>query len=393
MRDIVVNLQQQIITNLKSHWRYNSEVDLTALQDISESSHNRAIVVLTQLQERIHTSGRIDNCTPSLLKFRTSIDHTLLSSHNPGQFSSEMIASDLPADPPLTPQSTQSSISHFHYRESPWASTEGILFVDRRDAYKPIATTTSKAGIFGIGKRTKVEPVVSPPENPLVDEYLATAIEDVSTRLSRTNSISTVRTSLYEHETHHANSLQVYGSPISSRRKSQSIKQSFGSLRRVPTANLEVLGSQRSLSSIYPKNDLPSELNGYAGFCKGAFRQQIGDRTKAMEERGRPGVGMYNAAKFWQCKNCRFEGRSVPIDKKRTGYDLRVFRLVEGIQFRWEFMFKSHVMTKDISFDPAKALFGCVFCCAEGRGTPKYSGYVFSSLFIPHSYQCGICKT
>lgn len=42
--------------------------------------------------------------------------------------------------------------------------------------YKPMATTVTTTGFFGIGKRMKVEPVVSPPENPLVNEYLADAM-------------------------------------------------------------------------------------------------------------------------------------------------------------------------------------------------------------------------
>lgn len=122
-----------------------------------------------------------------------------------------------------------------------------------------------------------------------------------------------------------------------------------------------------------PKDALPSEYNGYAGFCKGAWRQQIGDRKKAIEERVRPG-GMYNSAKYLQCKQCKFEGRHVATNKKAHGLDTRVFRLVEGIQFRWEFLFKSHVPSKEAMPDPTKANFGCMFCCAEGRPTPTFQG-------------------
>lgn len=93
-----------------------------------------------------------------------------------------------------------------------------------------------------------------------------------------------------------------------------------------------------------------------------------------MEERVRPG-GMYNQAKYWQCRHCKFEGRLVPANGKKSGYDIRVFKLVDGIQFRWEFMFKSHVASKDAADpNPTKATFGCIFCCSEGKRAPTFEG-------------------
>lgn len=114
-------------------------------------------------------------------------------------------------------------------------------------------------------------------------------------------------------------------------------------------------------------------MNGYAGCCKGAWRQQIGDKKGATEEWVRSGE-MYNAAKYWQCKHCKFEGRLVPINKKLNGYDMRIFRFVEGIQFRREFMLKSHIPTKDQDANPTKATFGCMFCCTDGRPMPSFDG-------------------
>ena len=262
-----------------------------------------------------------------------------------------------------------------------------------------MATTVTTTGLFGIGKRTKVEPIVSPPENPLVDEYLAMAIEDARNGLSsnasirsRTNSISTFTSSIYEPDHPGFNSRQDHQSPspdLSQKPTSTTVSldtvnhaplhrfsgsnKSFGSQRRASAATVELLSSNKSISSISTEDLLPSEINKYAGFCKGAWRQQIGDRKRAMEERVRPG-GMYNAAKYYQCKQCKFEGRLMPMDKKKNGFDMRVFKLVEGIQFRWEFMFKSHVQVKEACSDPTKATFGCIFCCAEGKGTPLFGG-------------------
>ena len=145
--------------------------------------------------------------------------------------------------------------------------------------------------------------------------------------------------------------------------------RSSGSIRRAPGSSMSILNSSTTVNS---KDLLPSETNKYAGFCKGAWRAQIGDRKKAMDERQRPG-GMYNAARYWQCSKCKFEGRLVMLDKKTKAVDKRVLT-AEGVQFRWDFLFKSHVETKDATSDFLKSTFGCMFCTAEGRGTPTFGG-------------------
>ena len=270
-----------------------------------------------------------------------------------------------------------------------------------------MATTVIKTGLFGIGKRTKVEPVINPPENPLVDEYLAVAIEDANNGLSsnasiisRSESISTSLSSIYEAAHPAFSSWQDYrsSSPAFSERPLISIDtlchapayrfsgsiKSFDSQRRASPATSEIVSSDRSMNLINPKNLLPSETNKYAGFCEGAWRQQLGDQKRAMEQRVRPG-GMYNAAKYYQCKQCKFEGRLQPTDKKKMGFDMRVFKLVQGIQFRWEFMFKSHIQAKEACSDPTKATFGCIFCCAEGKGTPMFGGIqTFMNHLVEH---------
>ena len=133
---------------------------------------------------------------------------------------------------------------------------------------------------------------------------------------------------------------------------------------------------QSSVSSVppstKPRDLLPCEANKFQGFCKGAWRAQIGDKKKAMEDRQRPG-GMYNAARFWQCTKCKFEGHLLMLDKKTKAVDRRVLT-AEGIQFRWDFLFKSHIESKDATSDFLSATFGCMFCTAEGKGTPTFGG-------------------
>ena len=124
--------------------------------------------------------------------------------------------------------------------------------------------------------------------------------------------------------------------------------------------------------SISPRELLPSQANNFAGFCKGAWRLQIGDKKKAINERQRPG-GMFNANRYWQCSKCKFEGRLVQVDKRRKEFDTRVLT-TEGVQFRWEFLFKSHIEMKEVNSDFLAATFGCVFCTADGKGTPTFKG-------------------
>ncbi len=443
LKDISVHLQGEVVANLKAHSEQDGAVDFFALQDVADLSQDQAVLALMQLQQRMITLSPISNSTPPPSNPTNTVTRVTTAPEDTSQVGN-MLSSSLktlnfgpspdvsnglffPPSKSLSPSSvavsssdvsperlqgtghvpSKSMSSSIRPLTPPYAPSLGpgsslsartsadIASNTRREAnqYKPLAITTTKPGFFGIGKRTKVEPVVNPPENPLVDEYLADATERESRRLSTTASISTTDTSLYEpdhpafnaweayrapsptlsHVSHDSQNSRKVPSPTTSHKATPSIR-SFDSMSRVPTVAREVLASNRSLSVIDPKDLLPSEINNFAGFCKGAWRQQIGDRTRAMEERVRPG-GMYSAAKYWQCKQCKFEGRLVPIDKKKNGYDIRVFKLVQGIQFRWEFMFKSHIrLNESANGDPTKATFGCIFCCSEAGGTPQFEG-------------------
>ena len=398
LHEITTHLQDQVIASLKGHWQQDASVDFIALQDVVDSSQDQAILALMQLQQRMITLGPIENILPPPLNISSIINNIGGSSQEldptTPKISSSIIASSetsfgifhTPSKSississpirPITPPGETFGLQH----SAPLESSLSRMSIDtvshaRKESsqYKPMATTVTTTGFFGIGKRTKVEPVVSPPENPLVDEYLADAMEGAAKDKSRRTSISTTATSIYESEHPAFNSWQDQRaqSPTMSHKPTPSIS-SLEYVPRYPSTNREVLTSNRSIAEIRPEDLLPSEMNGYAGFCKGAWRQQIGDKKRAIEERVRPG-GMYNAAKYWQCKHCKFEGRLVPINKKLNGYDMRIFRLVEGIQFRWEFMFKSHIPTKDQDANPTKATFGCMFCCADGRPMPSFKG-------------------
>lgn len=445
LQENITHLEEQVIAKVKAQLEQETSLDFNALQDICDSIQDRAILVLMQLQQRtitfgsaegrdvserrgaekqgregndgeykrwgesknLGTAGRFSSAQYAAQNPPQNINSITVSSSIDTTNASDDLLHTRSSFGPCTPPGTPNKSQYSPRPDSAPGSRERTS-TDRRDAaqYKPMATTVTTTGIFGIGKRTKVEPAINPPENPLVDKYLAMAIEDTNNGFpsnhsirSGTNSINTSVSSIYEPGHPAFNSWQDYQSlsPAFSQRPTDSIVssntvghaqshrfsssvKSFDSQRRASAATVEVFSSNRSTNSISPKDLLPNELNKYAGFCKGAWRQQIGDKKRAMEERVRPG-GMYNAAKYYQCRQCKFEGRLIPVDKKKSGFDMRVFKLVQGIQFRWEFMFKSHIQVKEACSDPTKATFGCIFCCAEGRGTPMFGGI---QIFMKH---------
>lgn len=498
LKDIIILLQAQVISNLKVQWQEDTNVDFTTLQDVSDSSQDRAILVLMQLQQRIITSGPIDNLrppplfaktgspqeqSPILEVRRTSVgaeaynDHRSPSSNNrPGhaqhdglvppaqrnelrkrspsaqldrrfsqQYSSVQAGAPFQQAPPVEhPDSPQRSmpvqakmphqrpnqgyVPDFFSGASP-ASSDGSwtsppAYQDHRLTPKVVTTITSSAnekkekiekGHFAsvtklklFGTRSKATPVTIPKnEAPRIheldasqsakpapqnhqheqpqNESLARVQHSMNHRappptpssrysVFSTTTASTPAGSIYEppetpdFDPWTDRSLPV--TPATTRTLNEpsrhSTPRSSGSICHAPT-QMTVATTSRA-----PKEYLPSEENNFQGFCKGAWRAQIGDKKKAMDERLRPG-GMYNAARFWQCSKCKFEGRLLMLDKKTKAADRRVLT-ADGVQFRWDFLFKSHTERKDTTSDFLSATFGCVFCTAEGRGTPVFGG-------------------
>jgi hypothetical protein len=141
----------------------------------------------------------------------------------------------------------------------------------------------------------------------------------------------------------------------------------------VPTPAVRTIPSAAPPGNV--KGCLPSEKNKFAGFCKGAWRGQIGDTKKAYEDRMRPAaIGTNKVLNYYKCKKCNFEGRAMRNPSgKGIQPDNKVYGS-NGILYRWEFLFKSHIEGKGAQSSPLDAQYGCMFCCASGRGTPIFSG-------------------
>ena len=375
-----MKLQDQVISQLDANYQWDTKTDFSALQNICDSSQDTAILALKQLQQRMLTVPETSTVSLNLtasppISFGVSkpIPATREASSPSSNSSHDAVNGTHPSGPAPSKSSTlpsMASIPQASLRPGSSLSQTSTGSHDtakrNADPYKPMATTVTKTGFFGIVRRTKVEPIINPPENPLVEEYLADALDGNAKRLSQTASIKTVHT--LRNDPDH----RVYGAWHDASPRPAESSLSFDSVFQPRSLN-RLVSSNRSVNSIGVADLLPNEMNQYAGFCKGAWRQQNGDTSRAMEERVRPG-GVYNQSKYWQCKHCKFEGRLVPIDKRKSGYDMRVFKLVDGIQFRWNFMFKSHIATGNADSNPTKATYGCIFCCSGGNGTPTFAG-------------------
>ena len=367
------------------------------MTDVSDESQNQAILILMQLQQRMITAGPIENLKPPPL-FSYPESSNGYSQPLPGH----PITNSLPASPSTSNGSPPPPPAYKTWSTvpPPPMTTKSSLV-----SVSPISEKEPDRFGFMLRRRSKIEPVEAP-NTSVVAKYLqpaqpdyypqngATSVDkDLSDTVSTIGSLSTEKSSIIEPDDAHYNpwgssptrslpsrqssmrspfsqspimQSSLSQSPVSFHRNSKS----FGSQRRVPTSNSEVVIPSIALNA---KDLLPGEGNKFAGLCKGAWRLQIGDTKKAMEERQRPG-GMYSANSFWQCRKCKFQGRMVTDEKQNKGYDRRVLVFSEGIQFRWQFLFKSHVETKELSQDPSQGTFGCVFCGAEGRGTPTFGG-------------------
>ena len=87
-----------------------------------------------------------------------------------------------------------------------------------------------------------------------------------------------------------------------------------------------------------------------------------------------------------RCKKCSFEGLLQPAPVRnggRPGGTMWIpgchFYTFYGVSFSWQFLFKSHVALgkksrKGSDCEMSDGLFGCIFCCAKGDGTPIFKG-------------------
>lgn len=424
LKDIIIHIQRQIISNLKLQWQQETMTDFTPLQDASDSSQNQVLLVLIQLQQRILVSGAIENMRPPPLFYDPPAVRNA-DLQRPGH----PRISSVPTTPPWDAKASQQPPPNLRSYSGPnvppphqldggfpsvhTASEGRTAALTRRifsgGRYKEVDKSHKRTSSDFSMQPTSPLPAVHDGQTQSANEQSipstkaaqnkARDVDDFSNRRFTENSLDAWKTDLednpwaadsfnetdtYPDSWSHSSSNRLDPYPDSQSFTSSS--QSYSSQDKHSIAR-----SQRSFqpesftvitsnsSSISRKDLLPSEANKFSGFCKGAWRLQIGDKKKAVDECQRPD-GMYSVIRYWQCSKCKFEGRLIQPDKKTKSFDKQVIR-AEGIQFRWEFLFKSHVQARDRSHQPMKATYACIFCCSEGRGTPTFGG---AQTFMEH---------
>lgn len=398
LKDIIIHLQGQVIANLKVQWQQDVYVDFGALQDVSDATQDQAVLVLLQLQQRIITAAPIKSLKPAPLFSNPdplgmrNLAHTLPHISATPTSSSPASISQFPA-PPAPPPAYRPASPPLESPRPSLALSEAPL-VDTELDKKGHFPSLTKIGIFRrASKADQTSKNVSfPTESNTITPFSGDSYNGagpIPNSKNRPDDASSLPKQLTRYDSMSTTSSGVFGTePETPEFHSWKLpKPSSSSVRSHPSASSTSHYSQKTSGSFdvsppHPspaarisldvKDLLPAQANQYAGFCKGAWRLQIGDKKKATMERRRPG-GLYSATPYWQCSKCRFEGQMVHDNKNRAGYDTRVM-IAEGVQFRWVFLFKSHVKTRDNMQNPMQASFGCIFCCAEGRGTPTYGG-------------------
>jgi len=198
-----------------------------------------------------------------------------------------------------------------------------------------------------------------------------------------------------------------YSSSVVSRNSTNSTTTSGSNPNSNSTSTSTTIPTPIPITVIPMALYLPSEKNNFAGFCKGAWKLQLGLK-KAFTTEFRP-EGMYSTVPFWRCSKCYYEGpmmiassssssstnggssfgsRSKSKPKPTRTFDTRLrIHPPTGIRYRWSFLAKSHVATSRVlpGTDGSAGTFGCIFCCAERRTAAPMFGNLSS--FMEHLAQ------
>ena len=112
----------------------------------------------------------------------------------------------------------------------------------------------------------------------------------------------------------------------------------------------------------------PSSKDAYGGFCKGAYKLQVGLKD-GLKLRNQSGT-MLGEGYYWACgsSKCAFDGPACKKDKDWVHDD--TVHSCYGIRYRWIFLAKSHIVMSKVKnhiYD-----YRCVFCVSEDYESPIF---------------------
>ncbi|KAL1983284.1 hypothetical protein VTN96DRAFT_306 [Rasamsonia emersonii] len=435
LKDIIINLQMALLSNLSASLTHDVELDFVTLQIASDNSRVDAVMALCQLYQRLAQAEPLRGhpIVPNLPSgggssplSQTPPDHHLFSYtstfSSTGSFvgQSSALSTSAPAHPHFNqseqhntntqdarrasggsslslPTRTRSLFSNWRIR-TPQRHSHGDQF-----HIAPVSETEEKPGrmhndMLEVGMSMFPNPRRRPmlPGRSSQGEYYS---PDEVNPWAQTGSEEDSASSIAPERSHDPEAMDVFdpdvwGSVYSERtsernipthaRTASSVISGHSSNSSTSGTTLPIPISSGTSMSLY----LPCEENNYAGFCKGAWKLQVGLKKKAFSIRMRP-AGMYNEIPYWRCSKCCYEGPVRGQSARSTWkYDNQV-RVHEptGIRYRWVFLAKSHFHCKRVPerTDGSVGTFGCIFCCAERRGPAPAFGNLAS--FMEHLLQ------
>lgn len=408
MKDIIINLQMALLTNLRVSLLNDEELHYGELQIASDDSRVQSVVALCQLYQRLSQAKAI----PAVLRTvsRTpphGVEYPALLSSSPPDLRTSRVVSDdssslvsrppssvfdrSEASSPASPDSQRTPIRNSlpNSKRSLFQSlrqnsqrhrassdvTGGVSEQENEPALRPRALViqTSNAS----RRRSPQREYYSPDE---VNPWTVAETEDDNTQAPAPGPSTDAE--VYDPD--------GWASAMSTRGSNRSTSSSHSS---------SVVEVNPYVPPITPMGlYLPSEQNQYAGFCKGAWKQQLGLK-KAFVIGMRP-AGLYNEIPYWKCSKCAYEGPVRGHEARKTWkFDGQVRSdPATGIRYRWLFLAKSHVPGKrlqllqlqqsgNISAQDASSSgpFGCIFCCAMRHGPAPVFGNLQS--FMEHLRQ------
>ena len=139
--------------------------------------------------------------------------------------------------------------------------------------------------------------------------------------------------------------------------------------------------SRKFSPAVTRKNSAPNDLvtetasprskDPYGGFCKGAYKLQVGLVGESMKicNQSTSGTGQ---SFYWTCASskCCFEGPACKVGKSWE-FDNTV-RATEGVRYRWTLLAKSHVAMSKVKNHMYE--YRCVFCAEQGQPTSIHYG-------------------
>jgi hypothetical protein len=298
LKDIIIHLQSALLTNLQHAWQDDVEIDFRTLQVVSDDSRVKAVMTLCQLYQRLSEEAPIvlvpATFTPPQHVARVSTVSTIGSvspAPTPPRLSYVSTTSTASFPQPTTPVheslagltiTPPQQVPPPTQRRSSGSSRSLIGVFTRRSKPAPDASTAT------LTQNTHVPPHLQPQANDAAsmrsDDWL---LKETDPSRSHADQVSIISSDQASNEDSmywgpdDINHINPWVDP-----PTHEAPKPLNQHHRVPTSNLEVV--QQSQLPPVPiqrvestKLYLPCEENKFAGFCKGAWKLQIGMK-KAM---------------------------------------------------------------------------------------------------------------